>query len=68
MRPRSGWILVALGLALFVFDLAMGVFLDMDPDVMQAFDMLLMPSGVFLFAEGAIGLWRAHRLGPFDKP
>lgn len=68
MRRHTGWILVALGLAVLLFDLALGAFMDMDPDVMQAFDMLLMPSGVFFLAEGAIGLWRAWRLGPFDKP
>lgn len=68
MRLRWSFLLIALGVALLLGDLAMGAFAEMDPDVMQAFDMLLMPTGVFCVAEGAFGVWRGRRLGRLDNP
>jgi uncharacterized membrane protein len=62
--------MVGIGVAVMIFDQIVDIAVAFNQDVVQAFDLFLIPLGAFLIIDGGLGLWQAIRLRrilPSDK-
>jgi hypothetical protein len=60
--------MVGVGVLVLIFDQAVDMAVAVNQDVMQAFDMFLMPLGAFLLIDGGLGIWQWLRLRRMPAP
>ena len=62
MRPKVAALACVIGALLIGVAFSLGRFLMIDPDVMTAFMLALVPPGVFALLEGLLSFWRDARM------